>query len=106
MRSQELAVERRRVVARGGATQRLQARRRQESARALAVLDRDHEAQLLGERPEQQRKRLAFGFERGDGAHDARRLVAVDRVDQRVALEARDVGDGAADRLERDLAFG
>src|SRR5258705_3242885 len=29
----------------------------------------------------------------------------MDRFDQRVALEARDVGDGPANRIERDLAL-
>src|SRR5438094_586060 len=77
---------------------------REEAARALPRGDRHREAQLLGERPEEERQRLPLGLERSDDARDASDVGAVDGVRQRVALEPRHVGDGVADRLQRDLA--
>src|SRR5258706_6538459 len=106
MGPQELAVEGRRRVLACGTAQTLHPVRRDEAARALPRGDRHEEAQLLGERPEEKWQRLALGLQRGDHAHHPPGVAAVDRLDQRVALETRDVGHRFADRFQCDLALG
>ena len=82
----------------------LPCRHRERPARLHLRLHPDQRAQFLGDRPQHQRDRLAFGFESGHRLAHARGVAAEHRERQLEDVVARDVQHAVGDLRQRQLA--